>query len=418
MGSRDSIDIWLNIWWLGATVWRVAYQVVQHSISLTKIFFIFSLICFLPQLFIVKEKDRALALNRVASAQDFKLAVQLISSTYIKDMCPKQHPTCALLTNHAAHLYAGKTSRDLLAQQGIKVDAVFELKDIAYQELAAIMQKCNAYDLLFVDVQDTGQQTVQLVHALIAAAASDLSPQVVVLDRPNLFGPKIEGSLYALNGSAAEKFPLRLGMTIGELMHYYMARMGKKVPIHVVAMQNYDRNIPVPAKEPASSLQQNIYSFTLCDLMAQIQPFDVGVATEYAHSVIALPQEIDFCKKNWYELQVQLRNMAIESSICSYYSPIKKTYCTGLKLHIQDIFAVDSFNALLVTLLFFKQSGLPLGFTQRFDDLVGTPIVRQYIEGKMSRAAFKYAINHELEQFYRQAFNAFMYHPLPQVVMV
>lgn len=400
-------------------MWRVAYQAVQHSISLTKIFFIFSLICFLPQMFIVGHKKRHTHVALTPNVTDFKLAVQVLSADYLKQLCPKQQPSIALITNAAARDYAGNQSCDILAERGINIDASFDLEVADYKEIAALMDSCRAYDLVLIDLQDTGCHTVQVVQGIIAGVEQDGAPNVLLLDRPNLLGPKIEGSLLvASHGARSTKFPLRTGMTIGELMHYYMTRMQTKLPIQVVAMHNYDRSICMRTTEHATTEQQKLYGSTLCNLLAEVMPLDIGLATEHAYTVMALPQEIEFNKKNWYELQVQLRNVGIESTICSYYSPPKKCYCTGLKLQIDDMFAIDSFNTLLTTLVFFKQCGLTLGFTQRFDDLVGSPMVRLYVDGKISRSELKYTINYDLEQFYRQAFNAFMYHPLPQVVLV
>jgi uncharacterized protein YbbC (DUF1343 family) len=401
-------------------MWRVAYQAVQHSISLTKIFFIFSLICFLPQIFIAGHKKRSLHVALTPQATDFKLAVQVISADYIKNLCAKPKPLIALITNAAARDYAGSASNDILAAHGIAIDASYDLEQSEYQEIATIIDRyCSSHDLVLIDVQDTGSQTMAVVQGIIDGAQRHSACNVILLDRPNLFGPKIEGSLLAISHDThATKLPLRTGMTIGELMHYYMARLKLSLPIRVVAMHNYDRNLCMSRSAHATGAEQKLYGATLCALLAEVMPLDVGLATEHAHTVIALPHEIEFCKKNWYELQVQLREFAIESSICSYYSPIKKSYCTGLKLHIEDIFAVDSFTTLLTTLTFFKQCGLMLGFTQRFDDLVGSPMVRLYVDGKISRSELTYTINYDLEQFYRQAFNAFMYHPLPQVVLV
>lgn len=401
-------------------MWRVACQAIQHSISLTKIFFIFSLICFLPQMFIVGQKKRDTNVTFMPNATDFKLAIQLLSPDYLRQLFPdKSYPSIALITNKAARDYAGSPSNEILAERGITVDTIYDLENADHKEIVMLMNTCRVFDVVLIDLQDTGSNTAQIVQGIIEGIEGNTAPTILLLDRPNLLGPKIEGSLQvALHGVCSTKFPLRTGMTIGELMHYYMKRIQTELPIRVIAMQNYDRNTCMRSSTLATTIRQKFYGSTLCNLLAEVMPLDVGAGTEHACTVIALSQEIEFCKKNWYELQVQLRKVGIESTICSYYSPLKKTYCTGLKLLIDDMSAVDSFTTLLIILMFFKQCGLTLGFTQRFDELIGSATVRLYIEGKISKEELKYTINYDLEQFYRQAFNAFMYHPLPQVVLV
>jgi uncharacterized protein YbbC (DUF1343 family) len=115
-------------------------------------------------------------------------------------------------------------------------------------------------DAIVFDLQDIGTRTWTYVGELIysmRAAARHRMP-IIVLDRPNpITGTHVDGPMLdsALANSddpgpghpgkayALYPFPLRHGMTMGELARFYNATLGINAPLHVVPMSGWRRSM-------------------------------------------------------------------------------------------------------------------------------------------------------------------------------
>ena len=99
-------------------------------------------------------------------------------------------------------------------------------------------------DTMVVDIQDVGVRHYTYFSSLayIMEACAKYNKEVVVLDRPNPLGDKMQGpvlkpeyatfiGLYAI--------PLRHGLTIGEFAHYINKEEGINCQLEVVPMRNY-----------------------------------------------------------------------------------------------------------------------------------------------------------------------------------
>jgi uncharacterized protein YbbC (DUF1343 family) len=105
-------------------------------------------------------------------------------------------------------------------------------------------QSMGTFDVMLVDLQDVGCRIYTFVTTLlyVLQAAAQHNKAVWVLDRPNPAGRPIEG-LTMLPGwesfVGAGPMPMRHGMTLGELGHWFIAHYKLDVEYRVIAMQGW-----------------------------------------------------------------------------------------------------------------------------------------------------------------------------------
>jgi uncharacterized protein YbbC (DUF1343 family) len=115
-------------------------------------------------------------------------------------------------------------------------------------------------DALVIDLQDIGTRTWTYVGSMVYAmrTAGRLHLPIIVLDRPNPIsgshtsGPMLDSSLANANEQTASRparayalypFPLRHGMTMGELARFYNAELHLGAPLHVVPVDGWRRGM-------------------------------------------------------------------------------------------------------------------------------------------------------------------------------
>ena len=106
-------------------------------------------------------------------------------------------------------------------------------------------QSMSTFDVMLVDLQDVGCRiytfVTTLLYVLEAAAAHGKS--VWVLDRPNPAGRPVEG-LTLLPGwesfVGAGPMPMRHGMTLGEMGHWFVDRFKLDIDYRVIAMEGWE----------------------------------------------------------------------------------------------------------------------------------------------------------------------------------
>lgn len=105
-------------------------------------------------------------------------------------------------------------------------------------------QSMGTFDIMLVDLQDVGCRIYTFVTTLlyVLEAAAAHGKAVWVLDRPNPAGRPIEG-LALLPGwesfVGAGPMPMRHGMTLGELGHWFIAHYKLDVDYRVIAMEGW-----------------------------------------------------------------------------------------------------------------------------------------------------------------------------------
>lgn len=102
----------------------------------------------------------------------------------------------------------------------------------------------DTFDLLLVDLQDLGCRIYTFITTLryLLEAAAATGKAVWVLDRPNPAGRPIEGLALRPGWESfvgAGALPMRHGMTLGELGHWFIATLGLTLEYRVVKMAGW-----------------------------------------------------------------------------------------------------------------------------------------------------------------------------------
>ena len=106
-------------------------------------------------------------------------------------------------------------------------------------------QSLTTFDILLVDLQDLGCRIYTYVTTLLYAleAAAEHGKTIWVLDRPNPAGRPVEG-LILLPGHesfvGAAPMPMRHGLTLGEMGHWFIRHFALDVDYRVVTMQGWE----------------------------------------------------------------------------------------------------------------------------------------------------------------------------------
>lgn len=425
---------------------------IQYLFSLLRVFSILAVALFLPQLYLWHTNLSQEAISRCQSTE-FKLGIENLSDTLFKWFANDQKeakPAIGLITNQTGVDQAGNYNIDILAGKGLTVKKILMPQGSDYKnELAQSNRQIpkipiivsgskgnddifskkvlNDINILMFDMQDSGVRYYGYVSMLLKAmqAAGAYNKKFVVLDRPNLLGWCMEGS--STNDaqlSNQSSVPLRHGMTIGELATYFNKHvLAAPIDLHVVPMAHYDRQNQV-RKPLMCALSRNIntidscYGYSFLGLLGEVAPFEIGIGTDKAFQCLLLPEHLKFPKQKWQELRSLLEDQGIESKSYRYYSSRKKEHCSGLRLHINDINHFSSFKTLLSILNFFKESGLKLTFSKQFDASLGTDKVRSLLQGKVLPAQLAVQVNDDLQNFFKKAFNCFLYKPFPKILQV
>lgn len=436
------------MFWGGKIVWG-------NALSLARIFSLFLLVLFLPKFFIVHLNSTSRAMDQ-QNVSSFRLGLENISDQFLKALTPKGDLsfTVGLVTNQSGKDQCGKKTLDVLRAKGLNVVAIFapehgadgnigagqdvsDVKDEKTQiKIISLYRQgttkrfdesiLHDIDILFFDMQDSGMRHYTFVTTLfqMLEAASIQNKVVVVLDRPNLLGPRMEGTLVVPSLKSAISYapiPIRYGMTIGELALYFNKNfLEKPAKLHVVPMKNYNRhhhNVTGLLAHLSPNIKNinSCYGYSFLGLLGEVRPFDVGIGTDKAFQCLLLPENIQFSKKRWHELHLELKKLGIENSFYRYFSTRKKKYCSGLRFCISNINDFSSFNALLTILDFFKRAHLDLVFSEQFDKAMGSEKVRAFLENKITKTELKQYIHDNLHSFFNNAFKkkCFLYMPLP-----
>jgi len=429
-----------------------------YILSIARICAVLIIALFLPKIFLVRLHSAPGAFV-AQNPSSFRLGIESLSDQFLKGLTSKGDLSykVGLVTNQSGKDQCGKRTLDILFQHGLNVVSLFAPEhgmdgDIAMMRdvqdskdkksnLKIISMYGNGspkrfdqkfltnIDVLFFDMQDSGMRHYTFITTMfeVLEAASKYNKVAVVLDRPNLLGPYMEGPIVDDGLKSAISYasiPVRYGMTVGELAFYFNKKILKKpAKLHVVPMQQYDR-LSYGARGLITRLSPNItninscYGYSFLGLLGEVRPFDVGVGTNKAFQCILLPEYLKFTKKKWHELYVLFQKQGVESSFYRYYSVRKKYYCSGLRLHIPDINSFSSFSTFLMVLQFFRKEGVALTFSPAFDKAIGSKRVRLFLQGELSKDLLVSYVNENLKLFFRRASEAdcFLYRPFPKVV--
>lgn len=106
----------------------------------------------------------------------------------------------------------------------------------------------DTFDVLLVDLQDLGCRIYTFITTLryVLEAAAKHGKSVWVLDRPNPAGRPVEGFTLRAGWESfvgAGPMPMRHGMTMGELGHWFIHTLGLDVDYRVIPMQGWQPDV-------------------------------------------------------------------------------------------------------------------------------------------------------------------------------
>ena len=106
-------------------------------------------------------------------------------------------------------------------------------------------QMMSTFDVVLIDLQDLGCRIYTFITTLlyVLEAAAEHGKEVWVLDRPNPAGRPVEGTTLIAGWESfvgAGPMPMRHGMTLGELGHWFIDHFKLNVAYRVVEIQGYD----------------------------------------------------------------------------------------------------------------------------------------------------------------------------------
>ena len=106
-------------------------------------------------------------------------------------------------------------------------------------------QWMDTFDVVLIDLQDLGCRIYTFITTLLymLEAAGEHGKEVWVLDRPNPAGRPVEGTTLVEGWESfvgAGPMPMRHGLTLGELGHWFIDHFKLKVAYRVIEMQGYD----------------------------------------------------------------------------------------------------------------------------------------------------------------------------------
>lgn len=155
----------------------------------------------------------------------------------------------------------------------------------------------RSFDVLVVDMQDVGLRfyTYYIAMLRMMEACADYGHEVIVLDRPNPHGEKIDGPLLDMryaSGVGALPIPVLHGLTMGEIARMAVGE-GWCAPcrLTVVACRNYahaDEYLLPVAPSPNLPTQRAVYLYpSLC--LFEGTPVSVGRGTDRPFEIYGHP---------------------------------------------------------------------------------------------------------------------------------
>jgi uncharacterized protein YbbC (DUF1343 family) len=122
---------------------------------------------------------------------------------------------------------------------------VFSLYGTVRRPTAAMLA---TFDVLLVDLQDVGCRIYTFITTLryVLEEAARHGKAVWILDRPNPIGRPVEGLKLRAGWESfvgAGPLPMRHGLTLGELAHWFVATLNLKVEYRVVEMQGWQPDV-------------------------------------------------------------------------------------------------------------------------------------------------------------------------------
>jgi uncharacterized protein YbbC (DUF1343 family) len=228
---------------------------------------------------------------------------------------------------------------------------VFSLYGRVRRPTDEMMSTC---DVVLIDLQDLGCRIYTFITTLLymLEAAAKHGKSVIVLDRPNPVGRPVEGLTLREGFESfvgAGPLPMRHGLTLGELGHWFIDHFKLDVEYSVVPMEGYDpdagpgygwplgiRSWVNPSPNAANLSMARAYAgtvmlegTTLSEGRGTTRPLELFGAPDLdARAVIAMMQSM---APNWLA-GCRLRDMWFEPTFHKHAGRL----CAGVQIHTED----------------------------------------------------------------------------------
>lgn len=383
---------------------------------------------------------------------DYKLGIESISSALWKKLSDGSR--IGLVTNQTGKDSSGRRTIDIFLKQGVTVTCILvpehgldgkikAEKDVPDQidtatgvPVVSLYKKWSGapitpetaenIDIFVVDLQDVGMRHYTYISTLyrMLEAAVTYKKKIIVLDRPNFLGGLMEGPLVAKelhSFISIAPIPLRHGMTIGELAHFFNKKVLKEpAQLHVVAMKGYERQVNnqelIAALSPNISSRESLLGYSFLGLLGEVRPFNVGVGTKHSFKKIGLERSLKVSKKAWKELRMILQDYGISSTFEKYTGSNGKEY-EGLLLYLKTVEKISTLSLFFSIIFWAHKWNIPLQFAPIFDKAMGISEIKNLLIEKKSLDSMHYKINKQLSSFYNKARSSFLYKPHPQTIV-
>ena len=292
-------------------------------------------------------------------------------------------------------------------QHGIPV---FSLYGTVRKPTDAMLEHC---DVLLLDLQDLGCRIYTFVTTLryVLEAAAKRGKSVWVLDRPNPAGRPIEGLRLRAGWESfvgAGPLPMRHGLTLGELAHWFVRTLKLDVDYKVIPLQGWqpaaapgygwplgERTWINPSPNAANLWMARAYAgtvmlegTTLSEGRGTTRPLELFGAPDI--DAQALLTEMHLLAPQWLQ-GCRLRPCYFEPTFHKHVGKL----CSGIQIHVEDAsYAHDEFQPWRLIALMFKalrrlQPDYPLWrqFAYEYvqdpmaiDAINGSPLLRQWVD--------------------------------------
>ena len=299
----------------------------------------------------------------------------------------------------------------------------------------------DSFDVLLVDLQDLGCRIYTFITTLryVLEAAAAHGKAVWVLDRPNPAGRPVEGLTLRAGWESfvgAGAMPMRHGLTMGELGHWFIATLGLDVDYQVVPMSGWqpdaapghgwplgERSWVNPSPNAPNLSMARAYAgtvmlegTTLSEGRGTTRPLEVFGAPDL--DAAALLRDMHDLAPQWLQ-GCRLRECWFEPTFHKHAG----TQCHGVQIHVDDgAYVHDRFQPWRLQALAFKavlrqRADYPLwrDFPYEYEyerlaiDLInGSPLLREWVEDASAMPADLEAIAAPDEAAWREARGAFL----------
>lgn len=259
----------------------------------------------------------------------------------------------------------------------------------------------RSFDVLVVDMQDVGLRfyTYYITMLRMMDACARFGRQVIVLDRPNPNGHRVDGPILDMryqSGVGALPIPVLHGMTLGEIARMAVGEgWAKPCRLEVVPCRNYTHATPYVLPVPPSPnlpTQRSVYLYpSLCLFEGTV--VSLGRGTDKPFEIYGHPdmQGYSFC-------------FTPRSTRGSKNPPLCGRLCYGVDLSRMPLDEAAA-GGLNLTYLIEACRNLSLGegfFTPMFEKLIGVDYVRPMILGGCDADEIRECWRGDVEKFLGQ----------------